>query len=56
MIADENDACLLYDLVTNVPAVGTTRMAEWLRVEGGKITSIQLYFDPRPYVAMLEKK
>lgn len=36
VIADENDACLLYDLVTNVPAVGTTRMAEWLRVEGGK--------------------
>ena len=56
VIADGNDVCVFYDFVTNVPAIGTTRIAEWLHVENGKISSINLYFDPRPYVPMFAQK
>jgi hypothetical protein len=56
VIADGNDVCLFYDFVTNVPAVGTTRIAEWLHIENGKITFINLYFDPRPYVPLFAQK
>ena len=47
---------MFYDLATTVPSIGTTRIAELFRVENGKIISINLYFDPRPYVAMFSQK
>lgn len=47
---------MFYDFVTTVPAIGTTRIAEWFRVENDKITLINLYFDPRPCVAMFGQK
>lgn len=56
VIADGNDVCVFYDFVTTVPSIGTTRIAELFRVVGDKITSINLYFDPRPYVAMFGQK
>jgi limonene-1,2-epoxide hydrolase len=55
-IAEGNDVCMFYDLATTVPSIGTTRIAELFRVENGKIISINLYFDPRPYVAMFSQK
>jgi limonene-1,2-epoxide hydrolase len=56
VIADGNDVCMFYDLATTVPSIGTTRIAELFRVENGKIISINLYFDPRPYVAIFGLK
>ncbi|MGI0019808.1 MAG: hypothetical protein ACREAY_05010 [Nitrososphaera sp.] len=47
---------MFYDFVTTVPAIGTTRIAELFQVENGKITFINLYFDPRPYAAMFGQK
>lgn len=55
VFVDGNDVCVIYDFVTNVPEIGTSRMAEWFHIEGGKISSINLYFDPRPYVPFIEK-
>lgn len=55
-IADGNDVCMFYGLATTVSSIGTTRIAELFRVENGKIVSINLYFDPRPYVAMFGQK
>lgn len=56
VIADGNDVCVFYDLATTVPTIGTTRIAELFRVENGKIISINLYFDRRPYAAMFGQK
>ena len=45
VIADGDDACLIYDLVvqgTTVPTVGCYHLRD------GKIASIRAYFDPRP--------
>lgn len=51
---DGRDACFIYDLVTNTPA-GTSPCAEWIHVEDGKVKSIRVYFDARPFAAMFEK-
>lgn len=55
VFADGNDVCVIYDFVTTVPEIGTSRMAEWFHIQDGKISSINLYFDPRPYVAVFEQ-
>jgi len=52
---DGNDVCFVYDLVTNTPA-GTSPCAEWIHVEHGKVRSIQVFFDARPFAAMFEHK
>ena len=52
---DENDACFLYDLVTSTPA-GTVPCAEWIHSEEGKVKSIQVFFDARPFAAMFAHK
>jgi hypothetical protein len=51
VVADEHDACVIYDLVTNTPA-GTSRVAQWFHVEGDLITAIETFFDARPFAAM----
>ena len=48
MVAEGDDVCVFYDFVTNAP-IGTSRMAECYTVADGKIQSIELYFDPRPW-------
>ncbi len=52
---DGNDVLQVYDLVTNTPA-GTVPCAEWIHVDKGKVTSIQVFFDARPFAAMFAKK
>ena len=55
VFVDGNDVCLLYDMVTNTPA-GTAFISEWYHVQEGKIASIRVVFDARPFAAMWEKK
>lgn len=52
---DGDDVALFYDLVTKTPA-GTAPCAERYRVKDGKITHIQVYFDGRPFAAMMGRK
>jgi hypothetical protein len=51
VVAEGNDVCVVYDLVTNTPA-GTSRVAQWFHVEGNQITAIEAFFDARPFAAM----
>jgi hypothetical protein len=44
VFADGADVCVIYDFVTDTPA-GAVPIVEWLRVEGGRITAVNLYFD-----------
>jgi len=50
-----NDVCFVYDLATNTPA-GTVPCAEWIHAENGKVKSIQVFFDARPFAAMFAHK
>lgn len=49
VFADGDDVCLLYEmtLATNTAPLFVSM---WVRVDGGKISSIRLVFDPRPFV------
>jgi hypothetical protein len=44
---DGDEACLIYDLVTNTPA-GTIPTVGWYRLGDGKIVSVRAFFDARP--------
>lgn len=52
---DGKDACFVYELVTNTPA-GTVPCAEWIHSDQGKVKSIQVFFDARPFAAMFGQK
>jgi hypothetical protein len=46
---DSHDVCILYELNYGTPPT-TTFVSAWFQVYDGKISSIRLVFDPRPYV------
>ncbi len=48
MFAEDDEVCMLNDMVTNSPA-GAAFIVEWYRVQNGKIGSIRAVFDPRPF-------
>ncbi len=48
VFVDENDVCLFYDLTIS----GTTIFGcAWYQVQGGRIHSLKVIFDPRPVLA-----
>jgi len=50
---DEDDVCLLYDLtMADITLFG----CGWYHLEGGKISSIRVIFDPRPILELPPKK
>src|SRR5262245_65830318 len=55
IFADGNDVCVLYDMVTNMPA-GTAFVCEWYQVKGEKIANVRIVFDARPFAAMFERR
>jgi hypothetical protein len=55
VFVDGDDVCLLYDLITKDPPVSSFT-CEWYHVSSGKISSIRVVFDARPFVAMFEKR
>jgi hypothetical protein len=53
VVSDGDDVATIYDLHTNTPA-GTSNIAEWARVNNGKMVEMHVFFDARPFAAMLE--
>jgi ketosteroid isomerase-like protein len=54
VLAEGDEVAVFYDLHT-VP-IETAAVAERYTVRGGKIASIQAYFDARPFAAMFEQR
>lgn len=54
MFVDGEDVCMLYDMVTNTPA-GTAYVSEWYKVKGGKVASVRVVFDARPFAPLFKK-
>jgi hypothetical protein len=52
VIAEGKNVAVFFELETKEPAQATTLVAEWMQVEGGKITRAQSAFDGRPFAAM----
>ena len=54
--ADSNDVCLLYELPIGTPPV-TSFVCAWFHVgDDGKISSLRVIFDPRPYLQQKSSK
>lgn len=53
VFSDGNEVCVIYDFVTDV--VGAVKTVEWLRIENGRIRSIDLYYDQVPWIRLREE-
>jgi hypothetical protein len=54
LFADGDDVCLIFDMVTT--GAGTQPIAEWYSVQDGRIASVRVIFDARPFAAVREGK
>jgi len=52
VFVDGDDVCVIYDLKT--AAVPSSRTCEWYRVRDGKIASVSVVFDARPFAPLFE--
>jgi hypothetical protein len=48
VFVDGDEVCVIYDFVTDTPA-GALPTVEWLRFDGERIQSIDLYYDRLPW-------
>ncbi len=53
VFSDGDEVCVIYDFVTDT--AGALPTVEWLRVEGGRIRSINLYYDQVPWLKIREE-
>ena len=52
VFTDGDDVCVIYDLKT--APVPSSRTCEWYHVRDGKIASVVVIFDARPFAAIFE--
>jgi hypothetical protein len=52
VFVDGDDVCVIYDLKT--APVPSSPTAEWYHVREGKIASIRVFFDARPFAPLFE--
>jgi ketosteroid isomerase-like protein len=52
VFVDGDDVCVIYDLHT--APVPSSRTCEWYRLRDGRIASVSVVFDARPFAAMFE--
>ena len=52
VFVDGDEVCLIYDFVTDTPA-GALTTVEWLRFDGDRIRSIDLYYDRLPWQTVM---
>jgi ketosteroid isomerase-like protein len=54
VFVDGDEVCVIYDFVTDTPA-GALPAIEWLRFEGERIRSINLYYDRVPWKGVMDE-
>jgi hypothetical protein len=55
VFVDGDDVCLLYELKTKSPELSSFT-CDWYHVRNGKIQSLRVVFDARPFAAMFENR
>jgi hypothetical protein len=53
VFTDGDEVCVIYDFVTDT--MGALPTIEWLRIEGGRIRSVNLYYDQVPWKTLREE-
>jgi ketosteroid isomerase-like protein len=54
VFVDGNDVCVIYDLKT--APVPSSRTCEWYRLRDGRIASVSVVFDARPFAPLFEAR
>ena len=54
VFVDADDVCVIYDLET--APVPTSRTCEWYTLRDGKIASVSVVFDARPFAPLFEAR
>ena len=52
LFQDGSDLCAIYDLYTTLPALEHVRLATWFRIDDGRVSAIESFFDAHPYMSM----
>lgn len=50
---DGDEVCVIYDFVTDT--VGSVPTIEWIKIEAGRIRSVNLYYDQLPWQALRQE-
>ena len=53
VFVDADEVCVIYDFVTDT-AAGAVPAVEWLRFDGDRVRSIDLYYDRLPWQSVLQ--
>jgi hypothetical protein len=53
VFSDGDEVCVIYDFVTS--AAGALPTIEWLRIAGGRIQSVNLFYDQVPWLKIREE-
>lgn len=56
LFLDGDDVCVIYNFITTMDELARTRIAQWMKIEAGKIVAIELFFDAHAYVSMFESQ
>lgn len=51
--SDGDEVCVIYDFVTDT--VGAVPTIEWVRIAGGRIRTVNLYYDQVPWMKVREE-
>jgi hypothetical protein len=51
---DENDVCVVLNYITRMDQRQVSPVVHWMRIDDGKISSIETFFDARQYAAMFD--
>jgi len=54
MFVDGDEVCAIVTYETTLEVIESTRIAHWIRVEQGRITRIESFFDARAYAGMFD--
>jgi ketosteroid isomerase-like protein len=54
VFVDGDDVCVIYDLKT--APVPSSRICEWYRLRDGRIASVSVVFDARPFAPLFEAR
>jgi hypothetical protein len=55
VLADDTDVCIIWDYETVIPSIPITPIAQWFRIDNGKIRELHVHFNPVPFIAAMEK-
>jgi hypothetical protein len=55
IFVDDTDVCLIWDYETTLPSVPVTPIAQWFKIDNGKIREMHLHFNAVPFVAAVQK-